>query len=423
MSPTFKFIDIKGNNTTQLYSTLDKVITIVNTNTNTNANKSAQAHTSKDKTLNVYSPLNYGDLPTLLKKPLRRFTTSSSTSSFKFVFHTGGNTGGVETPSTSTSTSDSDSGSKVGSQDERDHGISRPAVQADAYYLTNLSDTLVLDTPDKLYQYLSQPLPNELSSIRYKHLYLKFDLRYFRDNKMWNLFWTIPAKYNNQLSFLETVHLTTLGFNFYVESRVVVQNNEHHAGSMKETIVSLDMSISRLLDLTVDPNGPGSFTWKSENNLWKRWWNAHRQNSAYTYPKMPRTIYEWRNTREFTLPYLVRPNWDIPHHASKSVSKWTRKGQGRNSDAPIEKISIPAEGIHKWVKGEAMEYLVRDMIRRSDGETPMTLELRGILPRHRVDYMDKLMSVIINGGADGMIQIVWTENEKKKKNGEKVNRE
>ncbi|WWC73504.1 uncharacterized protein I206_107475 [Kwoniella pini CBS 10737] len=294
-----------------------------------------------------------------------------------------------------TDVSNSDSESSIKTMFDEPYGTIKPYP----------SEILSLDSPEKLYLWLSRPLDKDAIKIRY--LYLTFDLKFLRNIKFYNLFFSkLPLKYNNQLSNLKLLNLTTKGFNFYIENNNLLDFNENNYKifnnkKFKRNIISLDLCLEKLLSLLINfENSPLKFIWKSKNPIWFEYYNEFRQNNKYNFPKMPNIIFKWTKTNEFEFPYLVRPIWKSYNY------------NGKSSSIPIEKITIPAQGLHKWSKGYAMGWLIRDIMARSrGGKYKMILEIKGYLPKKRLQYKDRLMSDIQKEGAAGVIIVIWNDKE------------
>ncbi|WRT69497.1 uncharacterized protein IL334_006483 [Kwoniella shivajii] len=271
------------------------------------------------------------------------------------------------------------------------------------------SDTLQLLNPEDLVAFLSTPLASSTSS-DIKHVEIHFDLCYYRNKLLFKTMWS-NGKYDVRLRGLESVKLTTSGFNFYVEDHKPVDQFDNKTLAVR----TLTTAIDRILDLLVDQQGPKRFIWVSTNGFLKETYNRLRQNGKYPYPQMPRTIPRWTRTISFHLPFLMRPTWSNYHPFSENKNENDETINPSPSFCgtkicSIQHISIPGEGMHKWLKGEAMSSLIKDLLHRHDqGEAKVSIEIRGQIKKGRERYIDMLQEALRQKDKNSEIELVWID--------------
>ncbi|WWC93008.1 uncharacterized protein L201_007972 [Kwoniella dendrophila CBS 6074] len=358
------------------------------------------------------------------------------------------------------------------------------------YNLDIDGNTLHLDTPKDLVEWLSYSSSQlSIETInRIKHLHIKFDLSYFRNNsKLYEIMWgdnnyhddkSKTKSYSNyQLSNLESVNLITKGFNFYIDYQNQDQNQDDmfnrqskykykdssssdeskHSYKIKK-IITLDENINKLLFLLVNPKkSPEKFIWKSDNKFLQDKYNKLRcnQKNYNSYPKMPSILKKWNQTSHWEFPFLMRPTWnhhyntqsqyEIRYPSSKDRlitklknEKYQSKSHSQlsNTDSrsssldsswlslysyyddeeklkskPLEHICIPASGFHKWLKSDAMENLLKDIVDRNHNrhDDKMIIEIKGKLSNKRDVYYHKFHKLIYEKHATHLVQVVCSK--------------
>ncbi|WVW86714.1 hypothetical protein I302_108768 [Kwoniella bestiolae CBS 10118] len=253
--------------------------------------------------------------------------------------------------------------------------------------------TLYLNTPDKLVDWLDQHWMDAYRRRPYLHLELAFDLKWFRThpNLFHKIFVADHSRKGIYLENLKSVRVITTGFNFFMLDRSSKDT------STDRMAMTLHHTLSVLLRVLVHEDGPEHFTWIDANSTYMKTYNKLRGNSSKVKSakiQTPPVLHSWINTSTWYLPFLMRPTWDHP--------------DPEETKAPIKVISIPAEGLHKYLKGYTMDYIIGDIVNRN-GDEEAIIEVRGKVPRGKEGYVRMLEGMLNRRDRKGVIEVVWVD--------------
>ncbi|WWD04162.1 hypothetical protein V865_002228 [Kwoniella europaea PYCC6329] len=272
--------------------------------------------------------------------------------------------------------------------------------------MANTDVTLYLNTPDKLMSWWSQrPSLSTTEPQTYRHLELSFDLKWFRTHpKLFTKIFTSPYSTKNvPLAHLHSVRLTTRGVNFFMLDQKPIIDQKGIEQYTERLAITLHHTLSVLLRVLVDQDGPQNFTWVDGNNQFLKVYNKIRGNSSkvkLTKNQTPTGLHRWINTSTWYFPYLIRPTW-----------YFNGSGKDEEEKAPIKYMSIPAEGLHKYIKGVTMNTIIGDIIRNEEEGEEAIIEIRGKIPRGKEKYVKELKETLRIVDEKGIIVLVFV-NEK-----------
>ncbi|WWC95388.1 hypothetical protein V866_002250 [Kwoniella sp. B9012] len=269
---------------------------------------------------------------------------------------------------------------------------------------TETNTTLYLNTPDKLMKWLNQRPSSTTRHQIYGHLELSFDLKWFRTHpKLFAKIFTSPYSTKNvPLENLYSVKLITTGVNFFMLDQKPIIDQKGIEQYTERLAITLHHTLSVLLRVLVDDNGPRHFTWIDGNNQFLKVYNKIRGNSSIvklTKNQTPAELHHWINTSTWYFPYLIRPTW-----------YFNGSGKDEENKAPIKYMSIPAEGLHKYIKGVTMNNIIGDIISRNEEEgEEAIIEIRGKIPRGKEKYLKELKTTLRLVDEKGIIVLIFVD--------------
>ncbi|WVQ66478.1 uncharacterized protein L199_004659 [Kwoniella botswanensis] len=271
---------------------------------------------------------------------------------------------------------------------------------------TETNATLYLNTPDKLMKWLNQRPSSTTQHQTYGHLELSFDLKWFRTHpKLFTRIFTSPYSTKNvPLENLYSVKLITTGVNFFMLDQKPVIDQKGIEQYTERLAITLHHTLSVLLRVLVDDNGPRYFTWIDGNNQFLKVYNKIRGNSSKVKSskcQTPAILHHWINTSNWYFPYLIRPTWYFGGN---------EKGEENEEMSPIKYMSIPAEGLHKYIKGVTMNEIIGDIISRNEEEgEEAIIEIRGKVQRGKEKYVKELKETLRVVDEKGIIVLVFVD--------------
>ncbi|OCF61793.1 hypothetical protein L486_01454 [Kwoniella mangroviensis CBS 10435] len=270
----------------------------------------------------------------------------------------------------------------------------------------NTDATLYLNTPDQLMEWMNQRPLSTTQHQTYGHLELSFDLKWFRTHpKLFTKIFTSPYSTKNvPLENLHSVKLITTGVNFFMLDQKPIFDQRGIEQYTERLAITLHHTLSVLLRVLVDDNGPRRFTWIDGNNRFLKAYNKIRGNSSKVKSskvQTPAILHHWINTSTWYLPYLIRPTWYFDGN---------EKGEENEEKPPIKFMSIPAEGLHKYIKGVTMNNIIGDILSRNEEEgEEAIIEIRGKVPRGKEKYVKQLKETLKLVDEKGIIVLILVD--------------